>query len=88
MDDKTKEVLDAVFKFKLGEIVYYRSANDTIVGVGKPHGHVIVERRLHHCTGGIQQSYVIHGRNVQEIELTSQRPVPRKMTADEFEFLC
>lgn len=85
MDLKTKEVLDALFEFELGEIVYFRSAKDTIIGVDRPNGYVIVERRLHQCLGGLQQSYVIGGKSVHEIELTRDRPASRKMTETEVE---
>lgn len=84
MDDKTNEFLDALFKFKLGEIVYFR-ATDVVIGRDVPMGYVITERRLQHCDGGLQMAYVIGNKAHAECELTRERPKGRRITDEEAE---
>ena len=80
MDDKTRDVLDALFAFKIGELVYFRTAAGGILGQGHPVTHQITTRHFEQCSGGVQQSYTIGRRVYQEIELTAELPIGRNLT--------
>lgn len=85
MEDKTRDVLDELFSFKMGDLVYFRTAAGGILGREHPAMHQITERRLQQCPGGLQKSYVISGHVHQEIELTTELPIGRKLTDEEAE---
>ena len=85
MDDKTRDVLDELFAFKIGELVYFRTAAGGVLGREHPSMYQITERRLQQCPGGIQQTYCIDGRWCAEIELTVDLPIGRKLTGAEAE---
>ena len=80
MDHKTRDVLDELFAFEIGDLVYFRKAAGGILGRDNPAMHQITERRLVQCPGGIQKSYVINGHVMQEIELTAELPIGRVLT--------
>ena len=81
-----QEILDDMFQFKVGDIVYTKCANNNAHAV--PNKFIITERHLNQCSGGIQFSYTIGGVlksfKVQEIELCKEPPPYEKMSKDRF----
>ena len=80
-----KEFLDALFEFEIGQLVYAKTAAGGVAGRDHPVMYQITERRLVQCPGGIQKSYVVGGHLHQEIELTRDIPIGRKLTDEEAE---
>ena len=85
IDSELFRHLDRIFEFKLAEVVYLRMAIDCVYGINKPTPHVITERRLQQCPGGLQKSYVIGAIVFQECELTRDMPAMRPATGDELD---
>ena len=74
--------LKAIMLFSVGEMVYIKSAaNDRL---STPNQHVITERYLQECHGGIQKLYKLYGALdlVPEIVLTRDEPTFRPISKD------
>lgn len=83
-----EELFDLKFKFKIGDIVYFKQQCDALFGVQKPSPAVVIERLLQQCPGGFQQQYNVHPEGQKstiavEQELTADKPPARIMTDEE-----
>ena len=97
IDETAKAAMDALFKFRPGDIVVEKTTAMAVIGeirvMGKrtrytgggiPVGTVVSERVLKQCHGGIQGFYACHERDAERRGIITMHPTHAMMSYDTF----
>ncbi len=74
--------LSAIFAFEIGDFVYFKTAEHNERQA--PQKHMVMERHIQECHGGVQTLYSIGGISglVPSIALTAKKPPYEKSEAE------